>query len=396
MVLDKKFLIYLYVKTSIILSTADKILSYLGLAFLLAALLTGGKSINARNRMTGLPATDTLTICVCGDIMMHIGQIQKADKGNGIHDFKGCFRHIKGLVESADISIANMEFPMAGSPYAGYPEFSAPEQIGHDVAEAGFDVMLAANNHIFDKGSKGAAKTLEIYRQLKEKYGTGMAGLSADQEDFDRTTPLRIERKGIQVALLNMTYGTNRGADLHWPKTLYISQKETIKKALQRAENADLTIALPHWGTEYVLEHSASQEQTATWLAENGADVIIGSHPHVIQDTQTLQVGRKKVNVAYSLGNVLSNMSAKNTQLGLIAWLRITRNDTGEIDILPLEFTYIWCSRPGGFDNGYTVIPVGDFIGKRHLWQGGWDYDKMMATLERVMNETGIKDKNIL
>lgn len=358
--------------------------------------MTGGKEASAQSRVPYRSYPDTLTICVCGDVMMHTGQIQNAHSSDNTYDFKGCFKYIKGLVESADISIANMEFPMAGSPYTGYPEFSAPDQIAYDVAEAGFDVLLAANNHIFDKGSKGAAKTLEVYRKLKEEYGTDLIGLCADQETLDKTTPLTITRKGIEIALLNLTYGTNRGADLHWPKTLYISQKETIKKALQRAEDADLAIVLPHWGTEYVLNHSASQQQTATWLVENGADIIIGAHPHVIQDTQILQSGTKNVNVAYSLGNALSNMSAKNTQLGLLAWVRITRNHTDDIEILPLEFTYIWCSRPGGFNNGYTIIPVGSFIGKRHLWQGGWDYDKMMATLERVMNETGIKDKDIL
>ena len=152
---------------------------------------------------------------------------------------------------------------------------------------------------------------------------------------------------------------------------------------------------MPHWGTEYVLEHSESQENTAVWLAENGADMIIGAHPHVIQDRQSIDLGDRQVSVAYSLGNTLSNMSAMNTQLGLMAWIRIAKDNTGNIEILPMEFTYIWCSRPGGFDNGYTIIPVNRFIGKKDLWKGGWDYDKMMTTLERVMKATGIKDKDI-
>jgi poly-gamma-glutamate synthesis protein (capsule biosynthesis protein) len=231
---------------------------------------------------------------------------------------------------------------------------------------------------------------------MKEKYGILVTGLAGNQDELTKVNPLKIRKKGIQIALLNMTYGTNRGADLHWPKTLYINQKESLKKAFERAGEADLTLALPHWGTEYILEHSESQESTALWLAENGADMIIGTHPHVIQDMQTLELGDRKVSVAYSLGNALSNMSAQNTQMGIIAWIRMARNHLGNVEVLPMEFTYIWCSRPGGYDTGYTIIPVSRFIGRRELWKGAWDYDKMMTTLERVTAATGIKDKDIL
>lgn len=383
-------------KTSIILSRAGKNISYIRLTFLLAIIFAGGKAVSARNAAAPLSREDTLSICVCGDIMMHAGQIENAQGSKGEYDFSSCFRYIRDIVGNADISIANMEFPMAGEPFTGYPEFSAPDRIAEDVASAGFDVMLAANNHIFDKGSAGAARTLMVYRRLKEEHGIDMTGLAENQEDAERINPLEIRMKGMQVALLNMTYGTNRGADLHWPKTTYISQKETLKKALDRAVGSDLVLALPHWGTEYVLEHSEHQESTATWLAENGADMIIGAHPHVIQDMQVMNLGDRKVSVAYSLGNVLSNMSAKNTQLGLIAWIRLTKDSMGNVEVLPLEFTYIWCSRPGGYDNGYTIIPVSRFIGRKEMWKGGWDYDKMMTTLERVMDATGIKDKDIL
>ena len=161
-------------------------------------------------------------------------------------------------------------------------------------------------------------------------------------------------------------------------------------------EDADITVALPHWGTEYVLTHSSGQEETAEWLADNGADIIIGTHPHVIQDFQTLPVremdGAKEVPVAYSLGNAVSNMSAKNTQLELMATLKVVREGNGDIRMLPLEFTYLWCSRPGGYNDSYTVIPVADFVGRRDEWKNGWDYDRMMETYRHVSGITGIKD----
>lgn len=377
------------------MSRAGKNISYIRFSLLLAIIIGGGDYIHAQSADSFKSGPDTLTICVCGDIMMHAGQIANARKNDGSYDFTSCFRLVRDIIGSADISIANMEFPLAGEPYEGYPRFSAPDRIAEDVATAGFDVLLTANNHIFDKGSAGASRTLEVYRRVKAKHGIQIAGLIDNQDNPESDIPLIINKKGIQIALLNMTYGTNLGADLHWPKTTYISQKATLKKALEKAEDSDLTIALPHWGPEYVLEHSESQENTAVWLAENGADMILGAHPHVIQDMQTLDLGDRKVCVAYSLGNMLSNMSAKNTQLGLMAWVRIIRDREGNTHIPTPEYTYIWCSRPGGFDNGYTIIPVNRFIGKKDLWKGGWDYDKMMTTLERVMKATGIKDKDI-
>lgn len=377
------------------MSSAGKIIYMTGIMLLLAVSTAGRHPACAQEDVPYLFRPDTLTICVCGDIMMHTGQIENARMKNGGYDFSDCFRHIRELVGKADISIANMEFPIAGEPHTGYPEFSAPERIAEDVAEAGFDVLLTANNHIFDKGSKGAAMTAETYARLKRSSDVLMTGLAVSQEDLERTTPLKIRMKGFQIALLNMTYGTNRGADLHWPKTNYIGQSQAVETALGRAAGSDFVLALPHWGTEYVLEHSENQKTTALWLAEKGADMIIGAHPHVIQDTETLSLEGKEIEVVYSLGNTLSNMSAKNTQMGLMAWIRIVRNKMGDTKILPVEFTYIWCSRPGGFDDGYTILPVGRFIGRKELWKGTWDYDKMMATLERIMNATGIKDKDI-
>ena len=178
-----------------------------------------------------------------------------------------------------------------------------------------------------------------------------------------------------------MTYGTNLGATDHWPKVLYQSEKETISKIISRSEKeCDITIALPHWGTEYELIHSETQEVTAKWMIDKGVDLIIGSHPHVAQDVGKIN----GVEVAYSLGNLVSNMSAANTQLGLMATIKIARDTNGDIVLLPLELSYLWCSRPGGLTNSYTVIPVEEFIGKRDLWLNDWDYEKMITTYERV------------
>lgn len=331
---------------------------------------------------------DTLTVRVLGDIMMHSRQIETAYRKNGKYDFSSYFRNIQDRIEGADIAVGNMEFTLAGEPYTGYPSFSAPDSFAEYLAGCGLDVFLLANNHIYDKGGKGAERTLKVLEGLKDEYGISWCGLGNGSTCGN---PLIINSQGIRIALINFTYGTNLGIGSKGPKTCYMNNREGILKALKKAESADITIVLPHWGEEYVLHHSSDQADMAAWLAENGADIIIGSHPHVPQDFE--HIGPENVPVAYSVGNAVSNMSAANTQLELMATVRIVRNGMGDISLLPVEFTYLWCSRPGGLCSSYAVIPVKEYIGRKEEWTGKWDYDKMVTTYSRVKAATGIEDK---
>lgn len=337
-------------------------------------------NIDASGQVPPLFRQDTVSLCFMGDMMMHSMQIETARQMDGTYSFDSYFSLIKDRIASADIAIANMEFTLAGEPYTGYPCFSAPESFAEYLAECGFDIFLTANNHILDRGSEGAARTLEQYGILKEKHGILTTGAAEDESTLEDTYPLTVRRRGISLAFVNFTYGTNSGSTLHWPKINYMGRKAEITEALNRSRSADFTIALPHWGNEYELEHSQSQEETAAWLAENGADLIIGTHPHVVQDTSSVNGTR----VIYSLGNAVSNMSAENTQLELMAEVRIVRHGNGGLGMLPVELTWLWCSRPGGFCNDYIVIPVEEYIDRPEVWHGRWDYDKMVRTYERV------------
>lgn len=327
---------------------------------------------------------DTLSICFMGDVMMHSEQIKSALKTDGTYDFTPWFSLISDRIAGADLAVANMEFTLAGEPYTGYPCFSAPDCFAGHLADVGFDIFLAANNHIFDKGSKGAARTVERYRALEKTRGIRFTGLAESEEARRENTPLMILRKGIRLAFINMTYGTNLGRQSIWPQTNYAGEKEFLSQAFASAEEkgADMTIALAHWGPEYRLEHSQTQEETAGFLIEKGADLIIGAHPHVVQDISCI----RGVPVAYSLGNAVSNMSAPDTQLELMVTLKIARQTNGDLKVLPLELTWLWCSRPGGFCNSYIVIPIEEYIGRRDEWTGTRDYDKMITTYERVKN----------
>ncbi len=387
---------------SFTLSLLSRHTKNLKLAFLTLLLLSGSAATNAQEltipqkwkktwtNIRPIYKSDTLTVCILGDIMMHQQQISSARRSDGSFDFSSYFTFIEDEIRSADVSIANMEFTLAGKPYTGYPCFSAPDSFAEYMAGCGFDIFLAANNHIFDKGTRGAERTLEIYRNLQESNGIRFTGIAGDEEEMAGSLPLFITSKGIRLALVNFTYGTNNGLGTHWPKTNYIGEKVKLGKAFSKAEenDADFIIALPHWGTEYILEHTESQMMEAEWLIENGADWVIGAHPHVVQDTTHI----KGTPVVFSMGNAVSNMSARNTQIGLMVTLRIIREGNGDLRPLPLGLTYLWCSRPGGYNGSYTVIPVKEFIGRKGEWINAADYDKMLSTYERVKKETGIND----
>ena len=326
---------------------------------------------------------DTIKICFLGDVMMHKGQIENAHRGGHRYDFSSFFSLIEDDIKDADLSVANMEFTLSGEPYSGYPFFSAPDGFEKYLAECGFDIFLAANNHIFDKRAKGAERTLEKYRELSKSHGIRFTGLAGNEEELEKTTPLSIRVKGILLSFINFTYGTNLGCEKHWPKTNYERGRQRLTNAFKTAEdkNSDFIIALPHWGIEYKLTHCEEQEKLAEWMIGSGADAIIGTHPHVVQDYQEIN----GVPVVYSLGNAVSNMKDTNTQLGMMATLRIVRHSNGDLEMLSPSLKYIWCSLPGGYNNSFTVIPVEDFLGKRDLWHGKWDYDKMVKTYNRII-----------
>lgn len=373
---------------------------------ILAAAAVIGCSIPSYSLTTdrAVPA-DTVTICIIGDVMLHSAQIEncfsryaatdhKADPAeSGHYDFSPCFSEIRTLLEDADICAANMEFTLAGPPYSGYPAFCAPDSYAGYAADCGVDIFLTANNHILDKGASGALRTLEVYRGMKER-GILDTGCFADSVSMQERYPLIVEKKGLRIAFVNFTYGTNVTADSGFP-AVCMMDREKIASAMEKARNeADVIIALPHWGTEYALKHSAGQEEMAEFLVRRGADAVIGSHPHVVQDTGTIKaLDGDYVPVIYSTGNIISNMSADNTQIGLVVTVPVVRYMNGEARLCEPEFTFTWCSLPGGLTDSHITIPVLEFEGRRSEWQDPADYDRMMESYRRIKETSGIKDR---
>ncbi len=347
--------------------------------------------------------TDTIRLTIIGDVMMHRPQLENcreryarehggadpSDPSN--YDFTPCLAPIRNILESADVCVANMEFTHSGPPFTGYPAFSAPESWSSYVADCGVDVFLMANNHILDGGPQGAARTIAVYETMAER-GVRHTGCFADETDFESGNPLIIECKGLKIGIVDFTYGTNVPPTTEWPKVC-IADKDEIAAAMKKArDKADIVIAIPHWGEEYELRHSKWQEETAAFLLRRGADAIIGAHPHVVQDIETMTTPfGKRVPTVYSLGNIISNMSAANTQIGLVVTLPLVLYSDGSAALAEPEYTLTWCSLPGRLTDCHVTIPVSDYINRRSEWKNPYDYDKMLNTYERILKTSGIQ-----
>lgn len=326
---------------------------------------------------------DTVRVTIIGDVMMHAKQLQ--------YDYTHFLDGIAPLLRSSDCSAANMEFALGGKPYSGYPAFSAPDGYAEYVAaDCGVDVLLTANNHILDKGSAGLERTLRIYDALRDSLGVQHTGCTRSADRRRDAYPLVVPVKGIRIAFVNFTYGTNNRGTKAFPRANLMDRKE-VGEAISRAREggADFIVALPHWGEEYRLRHNASQREWAEWLVSQGADAVIGAHPHVVQDS--CRIGSAPV--IYSLGNAVSNMSAINTRIGLAVSIDFAVDPlSGERAITGVGMHFTWCCLPGTLTGGYRTVFVKESAGRRSEWARPSDYDEMMATYTRVKAATGIED----
>ena len=319
------------------------------------------------------PKPDTVSIFIVGDIMSHRAVSKSAEE----HGFGTFFKHIEDRIGGADLAIGNMEFPLAGKPHTGYPAFSGPDEYPQYLSDIGFDVFLTANNHILDKGTAGLRRTIEVLEQKGLMY-TGIAATAAADTLLN---PLMLHVRGLRIAIVNFTYGTNVGPWDKWPKVNYMRKAE-ILPMLERAKasEADLVMVFPHWGIEYRLHHDQEQEELARWLVENGADVIVGAHPHVIQDVQ--YIGGAPV--IYSLGNALSNQNDLNSRLEMAVTLKIVLERNQDPRLLEPAYEYLWCTKPGMVEDSYSAVPV---TLPDSLWRVKSDHTDMLATYKIIHEE---------
>lgn len=256
---------------------------------------------------------ETISIFAVGDNLMHMPVVNSGKQPDGTYDYAPIFSALAPDIRSADIAVIGQETVFGGADkgYSGYPAFNSPSDVGKSLVNQGFDVILHASNHILDRGASGVERTIEFWKGYPD---TMVLGISENEQEYADVEIMDI--KGARIAMLNYTYGTN-GYVLPSDKPYlvnYIDEEKIMSDCLFAEQNADFTIAFMHWGVEYATKPSAEQKELAAKMCSWGTDLIIGSHPHVIEPAEWIydEAGNSTF-VYYSLGNFVSRqLEAKN------------------------------------------------------------------------------------
>ncbi|MBR1852861.1 MAG: CapA family protein [Lachnospiraceae bacterium] len=315
-----------------------------------------------------------LTLLMVGDILLHTPVEESALQTDGSYDFDAIFAHTTDTIQTADLALVNQEVIIGGEALgiSGYPAFNAPYAIGDALVDAGFDVVCHATNHALDKGKKGIVNCSSYWRD-KHPEITVLGIHDADPYNAEMSPSDRpiyfYTKDDITVAILNYTYGTNGiplPADM--PYAVDLLDEDEVTADIRYAEaQADFTIVCPHWGTEYLLTTDSMQEKWTTLFLENGVDLVLGTHPHVIEPIEWVEdpeTGHRML-VYYSLGNFVnwtsgSGDGVSNRMVGGMAQVTLTKNISDTVVISDYGVEAVVCHVTEG-TNGVTVYPLEDY-----------------------------------
>jgi poly-gamma-glutamate capsule biosynthesis protein CapA/YwtB (metallophosphatase superfamily) len=307
------------------------------------------------------PDTTTVTLSAVGDIMVYDEQLTDALQADGSYDFSHCFTDVASLLSGSDLTVGNFEANFCGAPYSGYPNFNAPESLATTLADLGFDILQTANTYSIQNGLTGLTSTIRYITEA------GMSPLGTYYTEAEKQTNNGVvikEVNGVKIAFLAYTKGVNNmylptGSE-YCVDVLYddyysnYSQvnEDAILASIQSAKDleADVIVAMLHWGGEYELSPTDSQKEIANLMFTNGVDVILGSHSHLVgpmeeQTITTVDGEEKQVFLAYSLGNFVSSMTDSGTQSSVILNLEFTKdNDSGETTISNVDYVPLYIS----------------------------------------------------
>lgn len=319
------------------------------------------------------PEEYKLTISAGGDLLIHDTVFKSVKNSDGTYNFDPIFADIKYVFEESDISMINLEVPVAGNIYApsNYPNFNSPVELLDGVKNMGIDIVSTANNHALDKGLIGLNETIKN-AQSKQLSVVGTY-LTED------TKPLIIEKNNIKLGIASYTYGTN-GIPIPKaaPYCVNIIDKDAMKTDIQymKEQGVDYIIFSMHFGQEYQTTQNQTQEELVDFLVSNGVDIIFGSHPHVPQPYQIKNVPledgtEKQAFVIYSLGNFVSHQSDYYTKLGAVATVTVTKKgEEKKIESGKITPIYTYITTVGGRKQ-FKVVPLERAI---------YEYEKGVAT----------------
>lgn len=335
-----------------------------------------------------------ISMSVIGDIMCHNSQYTDAYVASSdTYDFSYVFEDIKQYIEPADIAIGNIETTFAGKErgYSNYPTFNSPEQLATNLKDLGIDVLCTANNHSLDKGYSGLTSTLKFLDDA------GISHMGTYDSAESQNEILIKDVNGIKIAFLAYTYGTNGiPVPKNNPYCINLIDKDLILKHLELAkeQEPDLICVNMHWGLEYKTKQNSEQEELADFLFTNGVDIILGSHPHVLQPmekkTITLEDGSTKdCFVIYSLGNFISGQNQDNTRNSVILNIECTKSgETNKTTIDSVSYVPIYMYKSSsGKTKRYKVLDIEKSI---ENYENGTDKSigqKTYSTLKTELNK---------
>jgi poly-gamma-glutamate synthesis protein (capsule biosynthesis protein) len=314
-----------------------------------------------------------------GDIMGHGPQIKSAWQENKKkYEYLEVFNPLEDIISSVDFAIANLEVTLAGKPYIGYPQFSSPDELAVACKKSGMDVLVTANNHSCDRKNKGIVRTLNVLDSLKILH----TGTFKDIKNREKNNLLVLSKDGIKVGLLNYTYGTN-GLPFSDPVYVNLLDSILIKKDVTIAKNKDLDklVVFVHWGYEYRDFPNSYQKKYNRFFKDLGVDIVIGSHPHVIQPMEYSKKNNEEYLTVYSLGNFVSNQREERKDGGAMFRLTFQKIDNS-IRISRKEYIPVWVHKfAKNGKNNYQILPCAKSLYNEKYFSNKEDYLKMKKFL---------------
>ena len=317
-----------------------------------------------------------------GDIMGHGPQIKSAWQENKKqYEYSEVFNPLEDIISSVDFAIGNLEVTLAGKPFKGYPQFSSPDELAVACKNSGMDVLVTANNHSCDRKNKGIVRTLDVLDSLKILH----TGTFKDVKNREKNNLLVLSKEGIKVGLLNYTYGTN-GLPFSDPVYVNLVDSVLIKKDVINAKNKDLDklIVFVHWGYEYKDFPNSYQKKYNRFFQGLGVDVVIGSHPHVIQPMVYSKENNHEFLTVFSLGNFVSNQRAERKDGGAMFRLSFQKTDNN-IQISRKEYIPVWVHKYMEKEKyHFQILPCARPIYNEKYFSNKEDFQKMKTFLDNT------------
>ncbi len=304
----------------------------------------------------------TATLSFVGDIICHKQQFYDAyNYETGKYDFSKCLASVTPYLKKADLAIGNLETVFAGKErgYSGFPAFNAPDGLAKSLKKAGFDVLTTANNHCYDQGVYGIKRTLDVLDDF------GISHMGTYRNEKEKKNIVVKEVNGIKIAFISFTSFINQGKNIGTKNINYLTEKEMKKQMrLAKAQKPDCIVVMPHWGEEYETVPNEKQRDIAQKFLDYGATIVVGSHSHVIQKMTRKKVTNKngeerKVVVAYSLGNFISNQNSAYTRDTAILNIKLKKDEKGT-RLAKVDYRPLYMDKIGGGGSGTRAFKLID------------------------------------